>query len=82
VTTIAVSDVMQSYKHCMTLLEERVSLADEFHFLSRKNTWFSKKSKPSESDFILILVTKSIIDEDTIACSPPNVLSVRFSENS
>lgn len=74
VTTIAMSDVMQSYKHCMRFLEERISLADGFHFLSRKNAWFSNKSKPSESDFILILVTKSIIGKDTIASSPPNVL--------
>ena len=73
-TTIAISDVILSYKHCMRFLEERVRLADGFHFLSRKNTWFPNKSKHSESDFILILVTMRKIDKDTLASSPPNVL--------
>jgi hypothetical protein len=72
--SLSISDVKKSHKHCMTFLEERVSLADGFHFLSRKGKWFSKKSQPSESDFILLLVAKRDFNANTIPGFPSNVL--------
>jgi hypothetical protein len=73
-TTLSISDITKSHKHCMTFLEQHVSLADGFHFLSRKGKWFSKKSQPSESDFILLLVAKRNLNANTIKGSPSNVL--------
>jgi hypothetical protein len=73
-TTLSISDVKKSHKHCMAFLEERVSLADGFHFLSRKGKWFSNKSQPSENDFILLLVAKRKFNANTIPGSPSNVL--------
>jgi hypothetical protein len=73
-TTLSITDVMKSHKHCMKFLEERVTLADGFHFLSRKGKWFSNKSQPSESDFILLLVAKREFNTNTIPGSPSNVL--------
>jgi hypothetical protein len=44
--TIAVSDVTQSYRHCMRFLEERVGLADGFHFWSKKILGFLTNQDP------------------------------------
>jgi hypothetical protein len=71
---LSISDVKKLHKHCMTFLEERVSLADGFHFLSRKGKWFSKKSQPSKSNFILLLVAKYDFNANTIPGSPSDVL--------
>ena len=73
-TSLSLSDVQESHRHCMTFLQERVSTADGFHFFSRKEQWFWKRSKPSESDFILLLVAEPKINSDAIRNSPPIVL--------
>ena len=43
-TTLSILDVKKSHSHCMKFIQERVSLADGFHFLSRKGKWFLKSS--------------------------------------
>ena len=73
-TTLSLSNITESQKHCMKFLEERVSLAHGFHFLSRNGKWFSNRPKPSDSDFILLLVTNRKINANTITNSPSNVL--------
>lgn len=73
-TTLSILDVKKSHTHCMKFIQERVSLADGFHFLSRKGKWFLNSSKPSENDFILLLVSKRKLNTNVIPNSPSNVL--------
>jgi hypothetical protein len=73
-TTLSLSDVKESHAHCNKFLQDRVSLADGFHFLSKKGKWLLTGSKPSESDFILLLVAKRKVNANAIPNSPSNVL--------
>ena len=73
-STLSVSNIIQSNRHCKAFLQNRVSLDNGFHYLSRKGKWFSNTSKPSESDFILLLVVNRKINVDFISNCPSNVL--------
>ena len=52
--------------------ESTLPIPPGFHFLSGKRKWLS--SKPSESDFILLLVAKRKICANIISNSPSNFL--------
>ena len=73
-STLSVSNIIQSNRHCKAFLQNRVSLHNGFHYLSRKGKWFSNTSKPSESDFVLLLVVNRKINTNIISNFPSNVL--------
>jgi hypothetical protein len=54
---LSVSDVTAAHGHCINFMN-RYAVANRFHFLSAKSKWFSTKSRPVETDFILLYVAK------------------------
>ena len=67
------SDVTAAHGHCINFMNS-YALASQFYFLSAKRKWLSTKSRPVESDFILLFVAKRNLNLNTTKNSPPNVM--------
>ena len=72
-TLLSVSDVTAAHGHCVNFMN-RYAVASQFYFLSAKSKWFSTKSRPVETDFILLFVAKRNLNLNTLNKMPLNVM--------